>query len=175
MKENVLIVIDMQNDFVDAALGTPEAVGSVAEVVKAVKNPRYDRIIATMDTHHENYMDTLEGRYLPVVHCVEETEGWKMNPEVEKVLKEREAEIITKPTFGSRTLADSMRISFPAEITLCGLCTDICVVSNALMLRAALPDTEIRVLAKACAGTTPERHNAALEVMKSCQIQVVEE
>ncbi|MBR2991657.1 MAG: cysteine hydrolase [Solobacterium sp.] len=175
MKENVLIVIDMQNDFVDAALGTPEAVQSVPEVVKAIKDPYYDRVIAAMDTHEESYLMTLEGKYLPVVHCVEDTEGWRINPDVKKALEERRARIIRKPTFGSFTLQEALSEANPAEVTFCGLCTDICVVSNALMARAAMPNTEMRVLAKACAGTTPENHEAALKVMKSCQINVVEE
>ena len=175
MKEKVLVVIDMQNDFVDAALGTAEAVQCVPEVVRAIEDPRYDRVIATMDTHEERYLQTLEGRYLPVVHCVEDTEGWQINPAVRKALEARDARVIRKPTFGSFTLQEALREADPAEVTFCGLCTDICVVSNALMARAAMPDTEMRVLAKACAGTTPENHDAALKVLRSCQLQIVEE
>ena len=175
MNEKVLIVVDMQNDFVDAALGTKEAAGIVPEVVKAIMDHRYDTIIATMDTHHDNYLSTLEGKYLPVVHCIEGTDGWQFNPVVENALAARGAVILKKPTFGSRTLAEMMQEMQPAQIDFCGLCTDICVLSNALMVRAALPDTEMRVLSKACAGTTPQKHDAAIAVMASCQIPAEEE
>ncbi|MBQ2689674.1 MAG: cysteine hydrolase [Solobacterium sp.] len=170
MNEKVLIIVDMQNDFVDAALGTKEAVQIVPEVVRAIQDPSYDMVIATLDTHHENYLSTLEGRYLPVEHCIENTEGWQFNPQVEDALAARGAMILKKPTFGSRTLAEMLQEMQPAQVDFCGLCTDICVLSNALMVRAALPDTEMRVLAKACAGTTPEKHNAAIAVLGSCQI-----
>lgn len=170
---HTLIVVDMQNDFIDMALGTKEAVTIVPEVVKLIADASYDQVIATMDTHPENYLDTFEGRHLPVAHCIKPGTGWQLNQEVKAALDQRNAEIIEKPTFGSEQLMRQMKQEKPDEITLCGLCTDICVISNALLLRAALPETEIRVIAKACAGVTKEKHEAALMVMESCQIQVI--
>lgn len=171
--KNLLIVIDMQNDFIDQALGTAEAVLTVPEVIRLIADPKYDRVIATQDTHHENYLQTLEGKKLPVAHCIENTEGWQIRPDVKKALDERNALVIQKGTFGSRRLADLAEELKPEKITLCGLCTDICVAANALLLRTALPDTEIEVISAACAGTTAENHNAALAVMRSCQMDIL--
>ncbi|MBQ9065449.1 MAG: cysteine hydrolase [Blautia sp.] len=170
----ILIVIDMQNDFIDAALGTKEA----ASIVDAVKNkirsyPATD-IIATMDTHGDNYMDTHEGKYLPVPHCIRGTDGWQIRPDIAELLAD--AKIYEKPTFGSTALAADLRAASEKEdleLELIGLCTDICVVSNALLLKAMMPEVKITVDAACCAGVTPEKHLAALETMRSCQIQVV--
>ena len=170
-----LIVIDMQKDFVDGVLGSPEAVSAVSEVVREVTDPAYTKVYATMDTHTPEYMSTLEGKYLPVPHCIRDTEGWQINEQIAKALRERNAVIVEKGTFGSTDMAVQIAAEKPDEITLCGVCTDICVVSNALLLRAYLPNTEIHVKAIACAGTTPENHEAALKVMKSCQIITEEE
>lgn len=167
----VLVVVDVQNDFVDQALGTKEAVSIIPSVVEEIRKD-YEKIFVTLDTHEANYMDTLEGKYLPVPHCIKGSEGWKLNRDVEEALNGRNALYIEKPTFGSFALVQHMTSVLPDEITLVGLCTDICVISNALLLRAALPNTKITVVEKACAGVTIEKHNAAIEVMRSCQIDI---
>ncbi len=170
----ILIVVDMQNDFIDAALGTKEAVSIVEAVKDKIRSYEPDDIYVTMDTHGENYMETREGRFLPVPHCIRGTEGWKIRPDIEVLLKG--AHIYEKPTFGSIRLAEDLtKLSEeePIRIELIGLCTDICVVSNALLLKAYMPETDILVDAKCCAGVTPEKHLAALETMRSCQIQVI--
>lgn len=169
----ILLVIDMQNDFIDGALGTSEAVAIVDRVVEEIgKYPAGD-IIATRDTHGENYLNTQEGRNLPVTHCVKGTLGWELNPKIAAALKN--ATIIDKPSFGSKELAEQMAQMAQREeldITLVGLCTDICVVSNALLIKAFLPETPVRVIADCCAGVTPESHQAALKTMQMCQIQI---
>ncbi len=170
----LLIVIDMQNDFIDAALGTKEAISIVDAVKEKIRSYPAEDVIATMDTHGENYMDTQEGKYLPVPHCIRGTEGWKIRPDIEELLKE--AKIYEKPTFGSvKMAADLKALSEKEEIELelIGLCTDICVASNALLLKAVMPEVKISVDPACCAGVTPEKHEAALETMRSCQIQVV--
>lgn len=169
----ILLVIDMQNDFIDGALGTAEAVSIVDRVVKEIQKYLPEDIIATRDTHTENYLNTQEGRNLPVVHCVRGTLGWELNAQIADAL--RGAAIIDKPTFGSRELTDKIvQLSQKDEldITLVGLCTDICVVSNAILLKTFLPETPVRVIADCCAGVTPESHQAALKTMQICQIQI---
>lgn len=169
----ILVVVDMQKDFVNGALGTPEAVKIVPRVVEKIKNFS-GTVVYTRDTHQENYMESQEGKNLPVIHCVEGTDGWNIIPEIEAI---RTGEVINKPTFGSKELAmelAKMQVSVGIEsITLIGLCTDICVISNALVLKAFLPETPIIVDASCCAGVTPESHIRALEAMKVCQIQIV--
>ena len=172
----VLVVIDMQNDFIDGSLGTPEAQAIVPKVVEKIR--AYDpwNIYLTRDTHYENYLETQEGHNLPVVHCVKDTEGWQLREEVAEAAEG--ATIVDKPTFGSNQLAAilmTQRATEALEIELVGLCTDICVVSNALLLKAAMPEAPITVDANCCAGVTPEKHMAALETMKSCQIRVINE
>lgn len=170
----ILIVIDMQNDFIDAALGTKEAVAIVEAVKDKIRSYPAADVIATMDTHGKNYMQTQEGKYLPVPHCIRETEGWQIRPDIADLLTE--AKIYEKPTFGSTALAADLRDlseKEEIEIELIGLCTDICVVSNALLLKAMMPEVKILVDASCCAGVTPEKHLAALETMRSCQIQVI--
>lgn len=169
--KKVLIVVDVQNDFVDAALGTKEAVEIIPYVVEEIKKD-YDKIFVTLDTHEENYLETLEGKYLPVKHCIKGTSGWQLNEKVAEALKGTNAISIEKPTFGSFALVQHITSFQPDAITLVGLCTDICVISNALLLRAALANTKISVVEKACAGVTVEKHNAAIEVMRSCQIDI---
>lgn len=173
MMRKILLVIDMQNDFVDRALGTPEAAVIVERVVEEIgKYPTAD-IIATRDTHPENYLETQEGRNLPVIHCVKGTPGWELNAKVAAALKG--AAIIDKPTFGSRELAERLAAlaqDDELDITLVGLCTDICVISNALLIKAFLPETPVRVIAGCCAGVTPASHQAALDTMRMCQIQI---
>ena len=170
--QRVLVVVDMQNDFIDGALGTAEAVAIVPKVAEKIKN--FDgTVLYTRDTHEENYMETQEGRNLPVPHCIRGTEGWQIRTE----LQQAGAEVVDKPTFGSRILAEKLvemnREEAIESITLIGLCTDICVISNAFVIKAFLPETPIIVDAACCAGVTPESHERALEAMKVCQIQVV--
>ena len=169
----LLIVIDMQNDFIDAALGTPQAEAIVDAVKEKIRSYPTEDVIATMDTHHEDYMQTQEGKYLPVPHCIRGTDGWQIRADIAALLDK--AEIFEKPTFGSvemaKELAELSRQE-ELELELIGLCTDICVVSNALLLKAAMPEVKITVDASCCAGVTPEKHLAALETMRSCQIQV---
>lgn len=169
----ILIVIDMQNDFIDAALGTKEALSIVEAVKNKIRSYAPENVIATMDTHAENYMETQEGKYLPVPHCIKGSEGWKIRSDIAALLEG--AKIYEKPTFGSTALAEDLReLSKKEEIELelIGLCTDICVASNALLLKAFMPEVKICVDASCCAGVTPEKHLAALETMRSCQIQV---
>lgn len=170
----ILIVIDMQNDFIDAALGTEEAVAIVEAVKEKIRSFPVNDVIATMDTHSENYLQTQEGKYLPVPHCIRDTEGWQIRPDIKELLTG--AKIFEKPAFGSMELAAELKeLSEKEEIELelIGLCTDICVVSNALLMKSAMPEVKITVDAACCAGVTPENHLAALETMRSCQIQII--
>lgn len=169
----ILVVVDMQKDFVDGALGSKEAMAIVPAVVDKIREYDKENIFVTRDTHQKNYLATQEGRNLPVEHCIEGTPGWELDAAVAEAVKG--AAIVDKPTFGSTELMDIIKeISEKDEISieLIGLCTDICVVSNALLLKAAMPEVEISVDASCCAGVTPEKHTAALETMRSCQIQV---
>lgn len=169
-----LIVVDMQKDFVDGALGTSEAQQIVPAVVEKIRT--FDgEIIVTYDTHEQNYMTTREGRFLPVPHCIRDTQGWQLNAEVAAALAERAYTVVEKPTFGAVTLPEVVQqLAGEEEFTveLIGLCTDICVVSNALMLKAAFPETDMTVDAACCAGVTPESHQAALTTMSFCQIVI---
>ena len=174
--ERYLVVIDMQKDFIDGALGSEMAQGIVPEVIRKIGEYKPGNIYATRDTHFENYLDTLEGKKLPVTHCVKESEGWQIHPEVSAAMPE--AKIFDKYTFGSEQLAQELyqrSLAGEMEIELVGLCTEICVVSNALLLRAKLPGTVIRVDPKCCAGVTEETHKAALQTMKMCQIDILTE
>ena len=164
-----LIVVDMQNDFIDGALGTPEAQAMLPCAVERIRCFREGTVIATMDTHTEDYLNTAEGKKLPVVHCVRGTQGWELTPAVKEALGN--CTIVEKPTFGSVRLPDL--IEDPESIELIGLCTDICVVSNALLLKAYFPEIPVRVDSRCCAGVTPEKHRAALETMASCQIEIL--
>ena len=169
----VLVVIDMQNDFIDGSLGTKEAEGIVENVVKKIKEYEPENVQATRDTHEENYLETAEGKKLPVIHCVEGTPGWEINEMVAEALGS--AVIVNKPTFGSVVLAELLQAENDKEeleIELVGLCTDICVVSNALLLKAVMPEINISVDASCCAGVTPQSHEAALTTMQMCQITV---
>ena len=173
----VLIVVDMQNDFVDGALGTMEAVGIVDNVTARISGFE-GKIFATFDTHGPDYLETAEGKMLPVPHCIKETEGWMLNEKVLQALSNKEYKAVEKKTFGSTDLVDEireLRKKEDVEVELIGLCTDICVVSNALLLKAYFPEMKISVDAGCCAGVTPGSHSAALETMKMCQIKVVGE
>ena len=175
--KKLLIVVDMQKDFVDGALGTDEAVSIVRNVVKKIEDHDGD-IIVTYDTHSEDYMQTQEGKNLPVPHCIKGTEGWMLDGKVQAALNKKEYTEIEKPTFGSTALVEYIRSNYdPAniEIELVGLCTDLCVVSNALLLKANFLETKVSVDAGCCAGVTVESHNAALLTMKMCQISVTGE
>ncbi|MDR3294264.1 MAG: cysteine hydrolase [Clostridiales Family XIII bacterium] len=173
---NYLITVDMQNDFITGPLGTKEAqaiLPSVIEKIWAFDGP----VLFTYDTHDENYLHTQEGRLLPVVHCVEGTEGWKLDAELEKLRYAIGGKAFTKPAFGAVALAEYMELENRkdpvARIELIGLCTDICVISNAILLKTFLPETEIAVDSSCCAGSTPEAHACALAAMERCQIRVV--
>ena len=189
----VLVIVDMQKDFIDGSLGSPEAQNIVSNVVyKMRQHKNTDTIVLfTKDTHKENYLNTPEGKKLPIAHCIEGTEGWSIDREIHNEFKSggyatySAGDIIngriTKPTFGSYDLIDALcdidaKIEEGiSEIEFCGVCTDICVISNVLMTKAAFWNTPIVVDASCCAGVTPEKHAAALEVMKSCQIDVIGE
>ena len=169
--KKALIVIDMQNDFIDGSLGTAEAVKIVENVKKKIGTYPPESVFATMDTHAPDYLSTQEGRNLPVEHCIKGTDGWKIRPDIAEMLKG--AKIFEKPTFGSVRLAEELgRIKDLEEVEIIGLCTDICVVSNALLIKARMPELKVSVDASCCAGVTPKKHLAALETMRSCQINV---
>lgn len=179
----ILVVVDMQNDFIDGALGTPEAVRIVPHVVKKIRG--WDGVVyATQDTHFANYLDTQEGRILPVEHCIQGSHGWNIEASVRKALTEGAVRndstlYVTKTTFGSRDLAEILakrsKTEEIEEIQLVGLCTDICVISNALVCKAFLPEVPLAVDAACCAGVTPESHQNALNAMKACQIKIYNE
>lgn len=169
---NVLVVVDMQKDFIDGALGTSEAVQIVDNVAEMIMG--FDgEVVFTRDTHFDNYLETQEGKKLPVPHCIKGSDGWQIDKKLE-ALRLDERKIFDKPTFGSVELADYLKSLASLEcVTLIGLCTDICVISNALLIKANLPEVTIRVVERCCAGVTPESHKNALEAMKMCQIEVV--
>ncbi len=172
--KKVLIVTDMQNDFVDGCLGTKEAVAIIPAVVKKIMDFN-GSIIATFDTHGEDYMNTREGKHLPVPHCIKGTGGWKLNPEVQKALDKKGYIAVEKTSFGSTDLPELLKKEARGEelsVELIGLCTDICVVSNAFIVKAFFPEIEVSVDPECCAGVTPETHEAALLTMKTCQINI---
>lgn len=172
-----LIVTDMQKDFVDGSLGSKEAQSIVPAVCKKIESFDGD-IIATLDTHYGDYLETREGRFLPVNHCIKETDGWRLNKDVEEALSHREHTLIEKNTFGSVDLPEilkEMSNGEPFEVHVIGLCTDICVVSNAMLIKAFFPEADVHIDAKCCAGVSPETHKAALATMKCCQMIVENE
>ena len=171
--KQILIIVDMQNDFIDGALGTKEAVAIVPKVEDKIRN--FDgEVFFTRDTHEAWYLETQEGKNLPVPHCIRGTEGWQIRKELDAL---RKTDPIDKETFGSTDLAADLLALHEDEeigsITLVGLCTDICVISNALLLKATLPEVPIYVDAACCAGVTPESHENALKAMETCQIKVM--
>jgi nicotinamidase-related amidase len=170
----VLIVVDMQNDFIDGALGTKEAVAILPNVKRKIEEYRNtgNKVIFTRDTHTENYLETKEGKNLPVVHCIKGTAGWAISSQLDT----KDSAIIDKPTFGSVTMMSIITNNFrDDEFELIGVCTDICVISNAIMLKAFLPEANVSVDASCCAGVTPQTHKNALEAMKMCQINIINE
>lgn len=171
--QNILVVVDMQNDFIDGALGTKEAVRIVPAVEKKIRE--FDgTVLFTRDTHETWYLETQEGRNLPVPHCIRDTEGWQIRSELDAL---RQTQPIDKETFGSTDLAGELVAMNEDEeigsITFVGLCTDICVISNALLVKASLPEVPIYVDASCCAGVTPESHENALKAMEACQIRII--
>jgi len=178
----VLVVIDMQNDFINGSLGTPEAQAIVPNVEAKVREYANDPeavILYTRDTHYEDYMETFEGQHLPVPHCIESSPGWQIHSSV--FIDNGNVDIANKETFGYWDIAGMIRRSVFShfethdidQIEICGLCTDICVISNALIIKSHYDDIPIIVDSSCCAGVTPEKHEAALEVMRSCQIEVI--
>ena len=174
--KHFLIVVDMQTDFVNGALGTSEAQAILPGVCEKIKD--FDgNVIVTLDTHEENYMETREGKYLPVPHCIKGTDGHKLCPEVKAALdgRKKQYRTVEKPTFGAADLPIFLwedANGEPFTVEFIGVCTDICVISNAMLVKAAFPEADIFCDAALCAGVTPEAHRAALTVMKSCQIDV---
>lgn len=168
----VLAIIDMQKDFIDGALGTKEAVAIVPEVAARLAQARADgeTVVFTRDTHHADYLLTQEGRKLPVPHCLEGTDGWQ----IDAALAVEDAPVFDKPGFGSPALIEYLR-SLPAleGVEFIGLCTDICVITNAMMTKGALPEVPLSVRADCCAGVTPQSHETALQAMRMCQISIV--
>lgn len=191
-KMKFLIVVDMQNDFVTGPLGSQEAQALVTPIGDRIKeaNNVYDLVLFTKDTHYDDYLNTLEGQKLPIKHCIEGTPGWCIVKSLSTLVCKSangcllysnekfgiEMNRIKKITFGSDNLINFIKANkdIVEEVELCGVCTDICVISNALAIRQVLPNMKITVNANLCAGTTPEKHRAALEVMKSCQIDIIE-
>ncbi|MBQ6714076.1 MAG: cysteine hydrolase [Clostridia bacterium] len=172
--EKILIVVDIQNDFVDGALGTKEACQMISNAAEKIKNFE-GQIFVTFDTHFDNYMETSEGKNLPVPHCIKGTKGWKLNSLIQDALEGKKYIPIEKVTFGSKELPQIVKETVGEEFEACliGLCTDICVVSNALLLKANFPENKICVDASCCAGVSVETHQAALKTMECCQIEVI--
>ena len=183
---NILIIVDMQNDFIDGALANPEAQKIVEPICKLVMSQKWDDIVLTMDTHQSNYLKTQEGRKLPIKHCVEGMDGWRLNEEIKFTCNDRfilkyktyPHGPLHKNTFGyiywKMFKYDRVKLGDSVNIYIVGTCTDICVVSNALILKSTYPEANITVYSNLCAGTTKENHEAALQVMRSCQIDVEE-
>ena len=177
-KKDILIVVDMQNDFINGSLGTKEAEAIVPNVVAKIKKYQEENnyILTTQDTHNPYYLQTPEGKKLPVEHCIYGSDGWQLHKDIDDAIGTYPTVCIFKGTFGTKKLEECLKNAQKhfdiTHIELVGLCTDICVVSNALMLKAAFPDIEISVDSSCCAGVTPELHQAALDVMKSCQIDI---
>ena len=174
VKKVALVVIDMQNDFIDGALKNEEAIAIVDNVANMVKIARVVGIpvIFTRDTHYEDYMETVEGKHLPVPHCIKDTEGWQISSKIEVLESDK---IIDKPTFGSLELADYLATLDVDEIEIIGVCTDICVISNVMMAKAYITEVPLIVDAACCAGVTPEQHMTALNAMKPCQVIIENE
>ncbi|MBQ6022733.1 MAG: cysteine hydrolase [Clostridia bacterium] len=173
--KKILVVVDMQTDFVDGALGSAEATAIVPDVVRKIRD--FDgKIFATLDTHFEDYMETAEGKKLPVPHCIKGTPGWELHPAVAEALQGKDAETVEKHTFGSVDLPELIADYADGEdfsVEVIGLCTDICVVSNALLIKANFPEIPLSVDSACCAGVTPATHEAALATMRCCQIDIL--
>lgn len=178
--KKILIVVDEQVDFTSCILGNKECEATVQASVDVINKNKYDEVYLTRDTHQKNYLETQEGRNLPVEHCIEGTDGWQIRPEIIKAVNHKyssNVHFIDKPSFGSIYLANRLKEEYfieqeDVEITLIGVCTGICVISNAMLLKAALPEAKITVIEKACACVTPQSHKNAIEAMKMCQINI---
>lgn len=170
MGKKLLVVIDMQNDFITGVLGNDECRAVVSNVVKKVEATDAD-IVYTLDTHNDNYLQTQEGKKLPVPHCIRGTEGWQLIPELKNIKAVRGFE---KNVFGSIELAEWIKENGYTDVELIGVCTDICVISNAMTIRAVNPETQISVDAACCAGVTPQSHKTALDAMRACQVNIEE-
>lgn len=174
----LLVIVDMQNDFITGSLANTEGQKIVNKVADYIKNFEGD-IVATQDTHTSEYLRTQEGKNLPVEHCILGSEGWELVPEIEQAIKDHFTNSLYattklhKPTFGSTDLGELVKDKMYTDIEICGVCTDICVISNALLIKAFVPEARITVLKDLCAGVTPEAHETALKAMQSCQINVV--
>lgn len=173
---DILIIVDMQKDFIDGSLGSIEAQQILPNILKRIRNHR-GPVFYTLDTHHENYLTSQEGHHLPITHCLKESEGWALHPEIEQALKIAMATPIEKNTFGAKELIPALEACAQkgpiTSITLAGLCTDICVISNALLIKAWFPEVPIYVDAQACAGVSPSSHQTALDAMRACQISIL--
>lgn len=180
--KKVLVIVDMQMDFISGTLGNTACQEAVPAVRQTIKAGNYDSIFATMDTHDEDYLDTFEGNKLPVKHCIHATEGWKIHPDIENALRQcKDVELIQKPSFGSIELGQKLGTIYEAcladneklQIDFVGVCTGICVISNVMIAKAYCPEANIRVLAYACACVTPQSHENALSAMQMCHIEIV--
>lgn len=173
----LLVVVDMQNDFIDGALGTKEAIAILPNVVEKV-NSFEGEVVFTMDTHTKEYLSTQEGRNLPVEHCIKGTKGWQLPDVLQNYAEMHSSKIYEKPAFGATELMayveELARKEELEEVVLIGVCTDICVISNAMLIKAAVPEVPVTVAASCCAGVTPESHRRALEAMKVCQVTICE-
>ena len=175
-KSKILLIIDMQEDFITGTLANKSAQDIIPVIVDEIEKGEYNHIVFTQDTHALNYLNTPEGKALPIEHCIKDTKGWEINKDIEKaaLISDSHLSWFEKPTFGSLGILSHIQAQGDFdEIVMCGTCTDICVVSNALILKTLKPDLKITVLGKACAGVTIEKHEAALNVMESCQINVI--
>lgn len=178
--KKILIVVDEQVDFTSGALGNKECEATVQASVDVINKNEYDEVYLTRDTHQKNYLETQEGRNLPVEHCIKGTDGWQIRPEIIEAVNHKyssNVHFIDKPSFGSIYLANRLKEEYfveqkDVEITLIGVCTGICVISNAMLIKAALPEAKITVIEEACACVTPESHKNAIEAMKMCQINI---
>jgi len=182
MKSKILVVVDMQKDFVTGSLANKDAEKIVPGIVKKIEDYKEKGypIVCTLDSHTQGYLETQEGENLPVEHCIFQSDGWRLVEEIETAIKGYpRLKDHVKNTFGSmalpQTVLEFLKVGVPAEIEICGTCTDICVISNALILKAAFPEVKVSVLANLCAGLTPEKHEHALDVMASCQVGIVKE
>lgn len=192
--KKVLVIVDMQNDFVDGALGTPEAQAIVPKVADYIRThaDKDTVLVFTKDTHEVNYMDTQEGKHLPVAHCIKDTHGWELAPAIQEALYDVRDQydscdtyfpymanhVITKPTFGSLDFVNLLYALDDdyegiAEITLMGFCTGICVMSQCLLAKATLPEVPVRVVEECCACVTPDSHKTAIDAMRLCQIEII--
>ncbi|MCI7243756.1 MAG: cysteine hydrolase [Lachnobacterium sp.] len=178
--KKILVIVDMQKDFTTGVLGNAECAATIPEVVKVVAEGNYDEIVLTKDTHDQTYLHTQEGKYLPVEHCIEGTEGWEIVDEIQVACQScKNLHMVCKPTFGSLELGNLLKTlcekyeGEETEIHFCGVCTGICVISNVMIAKAYVPEVRICVIENACACVTLQSHNTAIEAMKTCQVDMI--